>query len=92
MTLEYERDPVVGDRFTVTALGFDGPARLRLFIDDRLLADRECPDPPCHEAILIPVGSGGHRLRVVASDRRGSEEELTLTIREWRDESVLAGR
>ena len=91
MTLEYEREPIVGELFAVTARGFLGTARVQLFIGQRLLAEWECPDPPCHEAVLIPLGTEGRILRVIALDRRGREEELELTIRERQDKVLMAG-
>jgi hypothetical protein len=91
MILEYEREPIVGEPFAVTARGFEGTARMRLFIGQRLLAEVECPDPPCHEVVLIPEGTKGRMLRVIATDQEGQEEELELTIRESGGRTLTAG-
>jgi hypothetical protein len=91
MILEYDREPIVGEPFRVTARGFAGTARIRLFLGQKVLADVECPDPPCHEVVTIPIGAKGMTLRVVATDQEGQEEEIRLTIRESGGRTLTAG-
>ena len=81
MTLNYEDLPVAGHRCRVVADKFVGTVRLSVFIDDRQISQKECPDPPCHEVIEIPLGSEGRDLEVIAEDDTGHHERLKLRIK-----------
>ena len=36
----------------------------------------DCDDPPCHEMIMIPPGTRGATLRVIATDSIGNTESF----------------
>ncbi len=79
MQMQYMSEPVAGETFSVEITEAAGASHLSAFVDEQLVYEVQCPDPPCHEAFTVPYGSGGSILRVVAEDASGSRE-LTLGI------------
>jgi hypothetical protein len=73
-------NPRAGRVFHVIATDCVGTARLRLYIDDQVVAEMGCPDPPCHEMCALPAESQGRRLRVLAEDDSGPAADLRLII------------
>lgn len=82
MKLSYNQEPIVGQPFRVEARGGSGSIHLRIIIGQRMVREKDCPDEPCHEMIVVPPRSAGRTLQVVARDSRGVTEELEFTIRD----------
>jgi hypothetical protein len=80
MQLKYHREPIAGERFSVTASDYAGTAILQIYIGQKLVGERECADPPCHEMVVVPKGTRGTILRVVVETSSGEREELELQI------------
>lgn len=81
MELTYNELPVVGQRFRVEVRDFSGIPQILIFIGGRLFSEINCPAEPCYEDIVIPAGTAGVTLRVIAADSGGAREELEFIIK-----------
>ena len=45
-----------------------------------LVLQHDCDDPPCHEMAMIPPGTRGSTLRVIATDSVGNSQEIEYQI------------
>jgi len=80
MRFVFQQPPVAGGSFRMAVVEFAGPVQVIISINDRPLARRACPVPPCYDVIQIPDNAGGHVLRIVGQDIMG-QESLDLPIR-----------
>lgn len=87
MIIENQGLPYAGERFRFTVARATGKTRIVVYVDTAPILDEECPDPPCHEIVQIPVGTRGSVLRIVATDVSGNTTEREFTIAES-DEST----
>jgi len=86
MDVEHPKDPVAGERFAVNVHNFKGIVRLRVTLEGRILTERDCPDPPCHDEVWIPPDAVGKTLLVSVV---GAEKEY---VRKFRiEEREVAG-
>ncbi len=72
--------PYSGGYFRFEIQGIVKPIRIQLFIAGKLHFKGECPDPPCHEMTMIPIGSQGSVLQIVATDGSGAKLEKSFII------------
>jgi hypothetical protein len=72
--------PVEGKDFHFTTVGGVGATNIVVTINGKVVHQSECPDPPCHEEMRVPAGSGGGELRVIARDSEGSTIERKFFI------------
>lgn len=91
MVLKHSLEAVVGRPFSVTASGFSGRARLEIFIGGKLVRRKECPDPPCHEMVVIPKGTRGKTITLRAVSTKGEEEEREFVIAGEDEQYLTAG-
>jgi hypothetical protein len=76
MRIHYAHGPIAGQDFEFELHETEGEASVRLFIGDRLVLEATCPDPPCHERVLVPLDAGGDTLLIRAEDMREATEHL----------------
>ena len=60
--------------FEVHEAGKD--AHIWLYIGDNLVMEAQCPDPPCHERIFVPLEAVGNTLLVRAEDVQEASEHV----------------
>ena len=82
MEIGHEDLPYSGESFRFTLSSTTHPVTIKAYVDSALILSEECPDPPCHEIIQIPIGTRGATLRLVATDRAGAILEREFTIGE----------
>jgi hypothetical protein len=82
MVIENQDLPYAGKLFRFTVAGATGKTRIEAYIDTARVLERECPDPPCHEMVRVPVGTRGSVLRIVAKDLLGDTIERQFRIAE----------
>lgn len=74
--------PYAGERFHFTVTQGTGLTNIEVYIDRKELLSKDCPDPPCHEMILVPPGTKGADLWIIARDTHGNTEEKRFTVGE----------
>jgi hypothetical protein len=79
MNVTYERPPIEGRPFHVSASDVDGSADFRAYLNGEIIWSHRCPDPPCHEQVSIPENVAGSTLLIVVTDNQ-EERELTFFI------------
>ena len=72
--------PVAGLDFMYTVSGGSGLTTISVYINEQLARRSDCPDPPCHEILLIPSFASGVMV-VSAIDSTGAEVRRTFSIR-----------
>lgn len=82
MEIVIEQAPHVGQDFSFSIIGGIGNTKIEAFIDDILVFQNDCPDPPCHEMLKIPIGKKSSKLRIIAKDSLGFVSEKTFVIAE----------
>jgi len=84
MNILWQAEPVAGQPFSLTVDNvLDPPCRVQLFIDNQVVRDVECADPPCHEVYNVPADAIGSVLAVVATDQTTTERrEFTIRGRD----------
>ena len=80
MKLEHKGPAVAAQLFSVTASEFSGSIAIKIYVGSRLISQRDCPDPPCHEIVMIPEAAAGEMLRVVTWDATGQQKKLELPV------------
>ena len=80
MKLEYKGPAIEAQPFNITASEFSGNIALEVYVGLRLISQKDCDDPPCHEMFIIPKATAGEMLRVVTWDIAGNEQKLELPI------------
>jgi hypothetical protein len=83
MKIEAAQAPFAGQFFHFTVLDVAGRTRIKVFVDALQIFDEDCPDPPCHEMVLIPPGTRSSLLRVVAQDLTGATVERKFTVADF---------
>lgn len=91
MKLEHKGPPIVAQPFYVTASEFSGNIAIEIYVGSRLISQRDCPDPPCHEFVMIPEVAAGEMLRVVAWDATGQQKKLELPVVHQSQEGMTVG-
>lgn len=80
MDIESAYEPFAGEGFHFTVSGGVKPVRIRVYIDRVQVLDDDCPDPPCHEMVLVPHGTRGSELWVIATDALGTMTERRFSV------------
>ncbi|XUM23199.1 hypothetical protein ACRAVF_07295 [Bradyrhizobium oligotrophicum S58] len=80
MEIDSGRLPVEGDQFKFTVVGGIGMTQIEVRLNGRTIFQGKCPDPPCHEMIHIPLGTGGAELVVIAQDSGGNAVERKFLV------------
>ena len=75
MIIENQDLPYAGERFLFSVAGATGKTKIEVYIDSARVLEEECPDPPCHEIVRVPVGTRGSVLRILAKDSLGNTTE-----------------
>lgn len=91
MEIEHTPEAIAAESFAVTVRDFLGPLDLEIWIGQKRLTRKRCPDPPCHERIIIPRGTKGAVLTILARDAAGTEERVELVIDERAENFMTAG-
>jgi hypothetical protein len=78
--IENQGFPYAGQRFRFVVAGAIGRTTIEAYVDTRRVLEAECPDPPCHEVVLVPVSTRGSVLRLIATDSLGNRIERVFTI------------
>lgn len=89
MYLTYGSNPIAGESFSVHTTEVEGAARLSWYVDNTLIKETECQDPPCYDEIVLSQDLGGSTLRVTVEDAVDAAE-LDLTISERGDAQAQA--
>jgi hypothetical protein len=79
VNVTYERPPVEGEPFRISAQEVAGSAKFKVYLNDEILWEHDCPDPPCHEQLMIPTNVAGSTLLVEVKDNR-EQHELVFFI------------
>ena len=80
MEIDSGRLPVEGDQFGFTVVGGVGVTQIEVRLNGRSLFQGKCPDPPCHEMVHLPLGTGGAELVVTAADSGGQTIERKFFV------------
>jgi hypothetical protein len=72
MEIDSGRLPVEGQNFNFKVTGGLGVTQIEVRLKGRLIHQHKCPDPPCHEMVHVPLGTGGTELVVIAQDSSGN--------------------
>jgi hypothetical protein len=83
MNIEAIGEPYPGRTFSFTVHSDSGRVTIAAYINQSQVLKADCPDPPCHEMVLIPETAFG-QLLVVATDSRGVSEQRVFSIRTLR--------
>lgn len=89
MEIESAGLPIAGKIFRFTVIGGIGRTRIETYLGRTRLHADDCPDPPCHEMIQVPLDAMGATLRVVAKDAFGKTVEREFTV--MRSEGGVGG-
>ncbi len=79
VNVTYERPPVEGEPFRISAQEVAGSAKFKVYLNGEILWEHDCPDPPCHEQLMIPTNVAGSTLLVEVKDNR-EQHELVFFI------------
>jgi hypothetical protein len=85
MDIEAFGKPSPGQPFNFTVRGGVGRVTIEAYVGQDQIFKTECPDPPCHEMVLVPGYASG-QLLVVATDSRGVSKQTAFAI-----ETLLSG-
>ena len=80
MELRTQSLPMAGQSFRFTVEGRDGLTSIEVLIDSKLVFRHDCDDPPCHEMVMIPPGTRGATLRVIATDSSGRTRSFNYKV------------
>jgi hypothetical protein len=80
MIIENQGLPHAGELFRFSVTGATGKTRINLYVNTTHIFEGECPDPPCHEIVGVPVGTGGSVLWIKAEDLHGNSIGREFTI------------
>lgn len=80
MDIESRHPPMAGQSFNFTVEGGIGISNIKVYVDSKLVHQHDCDDPPCHEMAIIPPGTRGATLRIIAIDSVGNRKELEYQI------------
>ena len=81
MEIDGLSEPVAGKEFNFRVTGDARPLRIEILIGRVRVMESECPDPPCHEMVLIPRQAGGAEILIIARDRLGNVEQRKFRVR-----------
>lgn len=82
MIIENQGLPYAGEPFRFTVADAPGKTKIDVYVNTAHIFKGECPDPPCHETVWIPVGTRGSVLRIMAKDFLGNTIEREFNITE----------
>lgn len=80
MDIEATQVPMAGDSFNFSVDGGLGSRNIKVFVDLNQIYEQDCDDPPCHEMVMIPPGTRGATLRIIATDSIGNKKEFTSQV------------
>lgn len=80
MDIEARQPPMAGQSFNFSVDGGLGISNIKVFVDLKLVHQHDCDDPPCHEMVMIPPGTRGATLRIIAMDSVGNKKEFTSQV------------
>lgn len=83
MKIENKGFPYAGKPFLFVVAEATGRTTIEAYVNMRRVLEAECPDPPCHEVVLVPVGTRGSVLRLIATDSLGNRIEREFTIADF---------
>jgi hypothetical protein len=72
--------PIEGRNFRFTVIGGVGVTKISVRLNGKVIYEDDCPDPPCHEEMRVPSGSGGSELVVIAKDSTGGTLERKFFV------------
>jgi hypothetical protein len=61
---QIDDEPVAGEDVHFTIPQGMGNSSATIFIDGHIVGRRECPDPPCYEAVHLPQSSANSYMRI----------------------------
>ena len=76
MRIAFASAPKAGRDFEFDVIETGDEARVQLYIDDNLMLEIRCPDPPCHERVFVPLEADGTTLLVRAEDVQEANEHV----------------
>lgn len=82
MKIQNSDPPRGGEVFKFSVIGAPPIVDVEVYINGQRMYKTECPDPPCHEYVTIPMGTEGSELTVVIMDEFGNRVEKQFTIEE----------
>ena len=80
MDIEARQLPMAGLPLNFSVDGGLGVCNIKVFVDSKLVHQHDCDDPPCHEMVMIPPGTRGATLRIIATDSVGNKEEFISQV------------
>lgn len=80
MELNAQGLPMAGQSFYFNVEGGIGKTTINVFVDSKLILQHDCDDPPCHEMAMIPPGTRGATLRVIATDSVGNTQTFEYKV------------
>lgn len=80
MDIESMQRPMAGEPFRFAVEGGVGITNIKVFVDSELVHQHDCDDPPCHELAMIPPGTRGATLRIIATDSIGNTKEYEFQV------------
>jgi len=82
--------PMAGQPFRFAVKGGVGKTEIRVFVDSKLVHQHDCDDPPCHELAMIPPGTRGATLKIIAIDSIGNKKQYEFQVSD--SETGTSGR
>lgn len=80
MDIELRQLPMAGQALNFIVEGGIGITNINVYVDSMLVQQHDCDDPPCHEMVMIPSGTRGATLKIVATDSVGNSHRLEYQI------------
>jgi hypothetical protein len=65
MEMKTDAQAIAGRRFAIDVID-DGPVHVELHVGTDLVWKHDCPDPPCHEEVIVPERYAGESLTISA--------------------------
>ena len=80
MQLDYDDEPVAGEKFLFTVSGGQPPTTVIYYVGNRPYGKEVCEEERCSLELDVPVEVGGEFLRLMATDGEGNSDEFRLRI------------
>lgn len=80
MDIKTSQLPMAEQSFNFSVDGGHGITNIQVFVDSKLIRQYDCDDPPCHETVMIPPGTRGATLRIIATDSIGKRQEFVSQV------------
>lgn len=79
MRIDASEPPSPGEYFRFTVRDGIGETQVEVLVNDTLIHSAGCPDPPCHDLVMVPPYASG-QLVVVAVDSQGVRGQRVFNI------------